>query len=473
MPKENLIFKLDNLEYQYNYLKGTLDSFQPRLSSTSKAYNAKGKKTSKKMTKLLGELRLEVVESELNDLQLEIFQKKVYHLDMKLRHYLEKQLSQYKFSKRSKKDFTPVIDDLSQEYGLNNFAALVSKSKAVKLSLSRMRVLQPLPQWFTEHEFCRIHNDKNHKYNPSRVWNEVILKSDGRNQLLSLFMNSDKYKDLIAGFSSSMNTFLGIRKDKKKIEKENSKEDARKQVVTESGRREKIDQREEADQSSESDQKDEEEFDENLLKEYDNMLVGSEDDEGHYELDPSGGYNEKTDEELSDNEAEHEHEEEDINNSEHPPKKKLKYELPELMGGYYSGEDSAIVEDLANDKVAKEQISLKGERKNRRGQRARRKIWEQKFGTKANHIMKERKLFAEKREKKQKEYEERVAKRSAKAAAMAAVVPPKAVEQQLRSSSKLKKAEPSSADHPSWIAKREAEAKLKNAKFEGKRVIFD
>lgn len=465
MPKENLIFKLDNLEYQYNYLKGTLDSFQPRLSSTSKAYNAKGKRTAKKMTKLLSELRLEVVESELNDLRLEIFQKKVYHLDMKLRHYLEKQLSQYKFSKKSKRDFAPVIENLSKEYGLENFTALVSKSKAVKLSLSRMRVLQPLPQWFAEHEFCRIHNDKNHKYNPSRVWNEVILKSDGRNQLLSLLMNSDKYKDLIAGFNSSMNMFLGIRKDRKKIEKENSKEDVRTQALKEPERREKIDLGKEADQSSESDQENDEEFDENLLKEYDNMLVGSEDDEGHYELDPTSDYNEKTDDELSDNEAELEDEEEDINNSEHPPKKKLKYELPEIMGGYYSGEDSAIEEDLANDKVAKEQISLKGQRKNRRGQRARRKIWEQKFGTKANHIIKERKLYAEKRERKQKEYEERAAKRSAKAAAMAAVVPPNGVEQQLRSSP--------TADHPSWIAKREAEAKLKNAKFEGKKVKFD
>ncbi|SJM87156.1 uncharacterized protein ZBIST_3345 [Zygosaccharomyces bailii] len=473
MPKENLIFKLDNLEYQYNYLKGTLDSFQPRLSSTSKAYNAKGKKSSKKMTKLLGELRLENVESELNDLRLEIFQKKVYHLDMKLRQYLEKQLSQYKFSKKSKRDFNPVIENLNQEYGLENFAALVSKSKAVKLSLSRMRLLQPLPQWFTEHEFCRIHNDKKHKYNPSRVWNEVILKSDGRNQLLSLFMNSDKYKDLIAGFNSSMNMFLGIRKDKKKIANENSIENARKQALTESGRREKIDPGEEADQSSESDQEDEEEFDEDLLKEYDNMLVGSEDDEGHVELDPSGDYNAKTDDELSDNEAELEDEEENINNSGHPPKKKLKYELPELMGGYYSGEDSVIEEELENDKVAKEQISLKGQRKNRRGQRARRKIWEQKFGTKANHIVKERKLFAEKREKKQREYEERVAKRSAKAAAIAAVVPPNAVEQQHRNSSNLKKAKPSTGDHPSWIAKREAEAKLKNAKFEGKKVKFD
>lgn len=51
--------------------------------------------------------------------------------------------------------------------------------------------------------------------------------------------------------------------------------------------------------------------------------------------------------------------------------------IPSLMGGYWSGSDSA--ED--NDDTMERK-----ERKNRMGQQARRLLWEKKFGNKANHL---------------------------------------------------------------------------------------
>ncbi len=51
--------------------------------------------------------------------------------------------------------------------------------------------------------------------------------------------------------------------------------------------------------------------------------------------------------------------------------------LPTLMGGYWSGSDESATED--------EGIAP-APRKNRRGQQARRAIWEKKFGAKANHL---------------------------------------------------------------------------------------
>ncbi|GAV54507.1 hypothetical protein ZYGR_0AM00450 [Zygosaccharomyces rouxii] len=487
MPKDNLLYKLDNLDYQYNYLNGTLENFQPRLNGTSKAYNAKGKKSSKRISKLLEELKKEDVERQLDELCIDIFQKKIFHLDGKLRQFIEKQLIQYKPSKKSKNDFTPVIKNIKKEYGLEKFSELISKSKVIKLSLSKIHPAREPPKWFTKHEFWKIHNDKDDEYNPSRIWNEVVLKTDGCNQLLSSLLNNNKCKELIAGFNSGMDVFLNINKDKKEKSKEEKAPQKEKEIskIEKKGENhessdengEQDDDGDESDESSESQLQDEggnEELDEELLKQYDGMLAASdEENEEGLQLDPNINYNEVTDEEPSDDEKESEDEDNEEDAGE-PETKKPKYQLPELMAGYYSGGDSSD-DDLANDRIAQEQMSNKTQRKNRRGQRARRKIWEQKFGDKANHVMKERKAFYEKKKKKQQEFEEREAKRAAKAA--------KASEFERKLSQDSKKeaprkpepkpnAEPA-AEHPSWIAKREAEAKLKNAKFEGKKVVFD
>lgn len=53
--------------------------------------------------------------------------------------------------------------------------------------------------------------------------------------------------------------------------------------------------------------------------------------------------------------------------------------LPSLIGGYFSGSDSAPEEDETA-------VALLKPRKNRRGQQERRAIWEKKFGSRAKHI---------------------------------------------------------------------------------------
>ena len=58
--------------------------------------------------------------------------------------------------------------------------------------------------------------------------------------------------------------------------------------------------------------------------------------------------------------------------------------LPSLMmGGYISGSESAT--DISEEERKNAQV-----RKNRMGQQARRALWEKKYGTKANHIKKQR-----------------------------------------------------------------------------------
>lgn len=58
--------------------------------------------------------------------------------------------------------------------------------------------------------------------------------------------------------------------------------------------------------------------------------------------------------------------------------------LPTLMGGYYSGSESASdIDEPSSGTKSKKDVQQK---KNRPGQQARRQIWEKKYGSRANHV---------------------------------------------------------------------------------------
>ena len=78
MSKENLVFKLDNLEYQIHYLQGTLESFQPRLNHTSKLYNVKGRKNQKRLQQKLSDLNEKKLLKEVDFLRVTILNNKIH-----------------------------------------------------------------------------------------------------------------------------------------------------------------------------------------------------------------------------------------------------------------------------------------------------------------------------------------------------------------------------------------------------------
>lgn len=146
--------------------------------------------------------------------------------------------------------------------------------------------------------------------------------------------------------------------------------------------------------------------------------------------------------------------------------------LPQLASGYFSGESDSDIDD---DEVVKAATT---QRKNRRGQRARQKIWEQKYGREAKHVKLEHQRYQNEREQKQKEYEERCRRREEKARLQLApsgsnVLP--VGERKVRGDAPAAAAPPvaTPAVHPSWEAKRLAEERQKNAKFSGKKIVFD
>lgn len=473
MPKDNLLFKLDNLEYQYHYANGDLAQFRPRLSGTAKLYNVKGKKTSKRVSKLLSELNLKQLSQQLDALRLQIFNNKVHYLEKNLRSLVLKNLTQYRPKKNAKNDFTPLIEKIRSEYGLEKFTELVCKSKAIKLSVSKIVPSNKatVPIWFENHVFWNSHNDKTDEFNPSRIWNEVLLPNKF-DQLVSTFMNNDKCRSLFSTFDSGMNMFLGINRDAGSGGKvEQAQEDAG--IVNEKNKTSILNT---SDQERSQDANDSSEpaveLDEDLLKQYDGLL-GDSDEEDAVDaaaLDPNIDYNEVTDEEPDQDDDEVDDEVSDLDSDSDSDSEKVnsKAQLPELMAGYYSGDDSYDGSDSADDKVAREQISTKEKKKNRRGQRARRKIWEKKYGREAKHIQREVEKEHLDRKRRQEEYEERVAKRAAKAVTVEARKTETARQNAIKSSQEKEKSE-----HPSWIAKRDAEEKLKNSKFQGKKITFD
>lgn len=482
MPKNNLLFKLDNLEYQYHYLNNTLDSFEPRLNQTRKLYSAKGKKTSQRVQKILNSITLPDITEEFNKLRLTIFNGKIFTVEKNLKNSLLKKLNQLEI-----KDHV-----LVQCKSLEQFVNYIAVSKLIKVSISKIvgnkqtNDLENAPVWFQNHKYLTIYNNKNDDLNPSRIWNEIVLKIKDGAKIVGLLMNDKKSQSILKVFENGMDVFLNINKDKNtksikneqqskiNLDGENTKKDEKQQLKgeDEGGEEEKF-------------QNDEKEFididEDEILKQYEGLVADSDNEnESEGVLDPKINYNEVTDGEPSEEENDYDIDEESEDEKEQPAKKKIK--LPELMTGYYSGNDSES--DFEEDKVAKEQASNKIKRKNRRGQRARRKIWEQKYGKRANHIQKELMKQREVREQKQREYEARVAKRASKQAEYdknnANLI--KLGERGSRSNPNQynkSKEEPEDKknkkleDHPSWVAKKLAEEKLKNTKFSGKKIKFD
>ncbi|SCW04511.1 LAFE_0H15148g1_1 [Lachancea fermentati] len=503
MPKENLIYRLDNLEYQYHYLNNTLDGFKPRLNGTSKIFNAKGKRTTKKVAKTLQMATLESLTSQLDILRLEILQKKAYHLEKKIASYLEKTLQQQsnalsKHTNAKNETKRNTLAVIEREYTFPKFANLIAKSKVAKLVVSKVTPTRTLkedpPHWFKDSEYLQIINTKESQYNPGNIWNKTVLPIKGCDQLLSLTMNSKKYKEIVESFDSGMDLFLNNKREKKADASQNeaglSKGDSKRSEKSSKGQPSSGESSEDQSEESSEAESDEESgrssvsgesqtanIDEDaILKAYEGMLVASDDEaaeEESFMLNPNINYNEVTDEEPSAEDSEpseassDEEEEQPRKRQKKEKESKKKVVLPELISGYYSGGSE---DELSEDEVAKKQISNQPKRKNRRGQRARQKIWEKKYGKNAKHIQKQLEKDKEEKQQRQIEYEERVAKRAAKAKALEETAQhhrEKAV-----SNNRTSEKPEDKPMHPSWEAKKLAEEKLKNVKFQGKKIVF-
>ena len=143
--------------------------------------------------------------------------------------------------------------------------------------------------------------------------------------------------------------------------------------------------------------------------------------------------------------------------------------LPSLHTGFIPGDDWSDAEADYADTGGKG--PAKSQRKNRRGQRERRAIWEKKYGRHANHLK-----LREKEPRKAREH--RAPDRPTKRPKPMQASPPRQPRTQdphPPSSSRVKPAPPPSNAplHPSWIAKQRAKEAQHAAKPQGTKVVFD
>lgn len=461
MNKENVLFQLDLLQA---WFQGRKTRF-PRTHQVLKAHKyGEANKNSKSAHRLLQLNRIEAAE-KIDELALVAFERKYHGLESKLIKSLIKALKKEK-SKISQKIKSNPDDKAKLDAQLEGIDSLLkskdegllktnARHKLVKILLKLYPELTPnethepvpQPEWFVK---CQEKENNPYKTN-SKVVNDLMSKA---------FADKEVKKELeIEGFEVIWRR--KIREYKQDEEDEDEEGDS--------------DEEEEEDDDEEvhvnNDHPVADEDPEAYFDMYKDAIAASSDEEEDAvtELDPDIDYNQVTDEEPdndSDNESEdskRRHEDDDFfDDPSSQPKKKQA--LPQLATGYYSGGESD--EDVDNDKVVQE---LTTERKNRRGQRARQKIWEKKYGKGAKHVIKNHERDLSERERLKVEYEQRKAKRDVRDSYKAK----KNAEMELKRKEQEERASKLGVHHPSWEAKRLAEDRLKNVKFAGKKKTFD
>lgn len=468
--KENTLFQLDLLQAFYLQKPARFGVTKQIIRSEKYPSKHKLKNKSNKKHKLLTLSRNEAFDM-IKKLQSEAFDKKLHNLE----NTLYKTIIKY-----SKKNSSKTKDEKILNFYKNDELIKQNiKHKLFKLILLKFNKYLNVK----EDHFEGISNDvidyiKNLKANNpyknngieinnlmSRIWAEKEVKTiledvDNLELIWTVKSNKVNNKD---------------KKDKIDINEISDKEIEQNEESDDDGNVQAIRQKN-------GDNDDDEDY-EDMYEGYKNYLAASSDEEdeeeggNNFNIDPNINYNEITDEEPSDDEIENTSdkktrkidtiEEDDFFSSgkNGPDAKRLKkseldIQMPQLATGYYSG--GSEDESESNDKLVDE---ITQPRKNRRGQRARQKIWEKKYGSTAKHVVKQQERFRSDRERLKDEYEVRQQKREAKQKV-------RDEKEKQRKEREEKEKERKEFIHPSWAA-RLKEQEQQKAKFSGKKITFD
>lgn len=412
--KKNELWRLDLLEVKFTKV-------EPRFRFTRKLINARNQTVMKKLPSTPSEAF-----QQIEALKTDLFAKK-YHGSFKKLTRAVARLAKVHLRKWTGDDAR-----LTDLFALPEFMDRLVAAKLCKCVQNAVitKETRASPPSYIPADLRGQLTDKQDPRNPTHFFVTYCQNDKTVNNYLSKLWNTAELKTLVSEIEWS---FRKIRGNLSKAELQAHEKSKKPEKKSES----------DDDSASDSDgdgSSDDEAptYDEQKLAAFEQMVAGSDDESDLEEEQPANG----ADSDSGFFQAE-------------PEKKAPK--LPQLATGYFSG-GSDSEDDVDNDKVVKAATTV---RKNRRGQRARQKIWEQKYKTKANHVVKENQRIASERETKQQEFEERQRKRELKAKMLKdaeASRPPGARTQEV---------------HPSWQAKKLAEKKIASVKFEGKKITFD
>lgn len=465
--KKNELWKLD-------YLEAKLYKKQPRFSHTKKLLGAKNN------AQLLKKLpsNEEDANTLISALKSEYFERKYFGGHKKLEKEVKKVIHAdlKKFATEDLKKSIISFFENDENIGLLVTSKLI---KLIMITILNRKELNDSPPEYISPFARSIITNKSNTSHPSAFFKNNCQSDQPLNNYISNLWNSKALRSLLAEIEWSFRLIRGditkVERDKRNIEKPKDSKLRSDDDDTDDSGSEGSDE----DDSEEDYVKEKPEFEAECFEDaydkfaiYDDLVAGSDVDE-EVELDDKVDYTQLTDEEPSESESETDpffEQEMKVKEKKAKSEAKVKHKLPELASGYYSG-GSDEEDDVDNDKVVKLITTV---RKNRRGQRARQKIWEQKYGKEAVHVKEERKKVASEREQRQTEYEERERKRQLKAKLALENAPSGSNVQPIgkRIPGSSVPAETKEM-HPSWIAKKMAEEKQKNVKFAGKKITFD
>lgn len=411
--KKNELWKLDLLESKFTQAA-------PRFSATKRLLHARNN------TQLLKKLPQTPTEAfaMITALKHDLFEQKWHGSHKKLLREVQRKV------KQDLRGWTKAHASLKAFFAQpENVRHLVSAklAKTVQAAVLTTKELRQTAPAYLPGEVVQIVTDKTHASNPSQFFKTHCQNDKVLNGYVSSMWNDKLFAKLVQEIDWSFRKIRGALTAAEKAAHASSKTAAAKTASPGSEGESASDDSDDDAAHSDADAADQ-------YSDLDNLVGGSEDEDSE-EAHESGLDSEPA--------------------APVAPKDKKKVVLPLLATGYFSG-GSDDESDVDNDQVVKAATTV---RKNRRGQRARQKIWEMKYGKNAVHVQKEQQRAASEREQRQLEFEERQRKREAKA--KAAAVP----------AGEKKKHVPTEM-HPSWQAKKLEEERA-NAKFQGKKITFE
>lgn len=480
--KENTLFKLDLLEAFYlqkpprfGVTKQMLRSEKYQSKKSSQSLSTRSEKQRHKLLQLGRDDAFKMIIK----LQHEAFDKKLHFIETALLRAVKNALKKEKLKINQKlhsiKDDDGKLKDLnSQLNAINELLSINSKiiDDNIKHKIFKV-IIQMYPSYIDlkNDKFIGIPQPSIDYIKSMKQNNPYKLNGELINNILSRLYSDKSVKSAI----DNINTLEIIWGPKKYVKNNDDELQAYDNEGDEDNQSANSSIEEEEEEEEHSNSGDDEPDYEKLYDGYKDYIAGSsdEEDEDTYQLDPNINYNEVTDEETSDDEEEEEDtitskkkrsiEDDDFFATAKKPKSSLKdIQLPTLATGYYSGGESDE-EDTRKDDLVDE---ITKPRKNRRGQRARQKIWEKKYGSKAKHVVSQHERAKSDRERLRLEFEARQAKRDQKQKE-------REERDKLKAAKLEKEKEKNHTIHPSWEAKLKAQEALKKAKFQGKKITFD
>ena len=447
-----LVWRLDLLETKF---KG----FNPRLPLTKKLLASKNSKILKNLPSTEEEADHAILE-----LKEAVFRNK-YHGAYKKLHKEVKRF--WKLNRNKVRDNNSAIKDFFTNE--NSISCLIC-SKLVKLLSSEILINKELrsdPPHYIPKEIREVINDPSHVANPSAFFIQHCKDNKEFNTFISNLWNTKSAKSVLNEIKWSFYVVKGnisdARVEKRASEIKKNKGTEKDLVEGDVGENSVNSNSQDVGDKADEDATEELSADK-VVQSKDDLIVELLRQVNQNDTYESGdSHDQYTEYHISEQD---EPEKSDYETSEDEFREGNNHQ--EIPLGYISGSEE---ESDRDDDVVKE---ITSERRNRRGQRARQKIWAKKFGKEANHIKKARKKMQEEKEKRQRDYEERSKRRKLKAQnELTKETIHNGGEKNPTSISEKANEDKNKPVHPSWQAKKMAEQKIKDANFKGKKIIFD